>query len=155
MTSALYLLDLMYFFSQITIIPIIFVWGFIVFRKGFSTFQLIFLLPLILFLITTALFPYLARENVKNILSENILIFDVIGFEDENKILTSLRTLKFVPSNNSHPVGDKIDIKIVTNESRKNLFMYKDYLMNNKYWLYDDEYRYSTNNNIGYIIIKE
>ncbi|NOH40687.1 hypothetical protein F0267_20925, partial [Vibrio coralliilyticus] len=149
MNSALYLLDLMYLFSQITIVPIIFVWGFIVFRKGFSKFQLIFLLPLILFLITTALFPYLARENVKNILSENILIFDVTGFEDENKILTSLRTLKFVPSNNSHPVGGKIDIKIVTNETRKNLFMYKDYLMNNKYWLYDDEYRYSTNNNIG------
>ncbi|ELV8553686.1 hypothetical protein QNE49_001319 [Vibrio fluvialis] len=155
MKFILELLDVMYFFSQVTIVPSIVIFGFVVFKKGFSKYQFLFLIPLFSFLITSMSFPYLARENVKSILSDNILIFEVFGVEDKDKVLGALKSLSFIPSNNSHPVGEKITIKIVTNSNRKTLFMYKDHLTNNKYWIYDAQYRYSINNNIGYIIIKE
>lgn len=147
--------DFIYLSFQFIVIPMILISILIVLKKGLSKNQWPLLVPYILIIAVMIPFPYLARENIKSILSEPPLIFEAVGIKNEDKVLEALKSLKFIPDNNAHPTGNKITIKIVTTSNRKTLFMYKDYLEQDKYWLYDSDYRYSTNNNIGYIIIKE
>lgn len=124
-------------------------------RKGFNKYQIILCFPFFLFSVTTFFFPYLARENIKNVLHENVLIFEVSGPFNDDVVLRELKSLHFILSENSHPIGKKIPIKIVTDKSRKQLSIYRDYLRKGKYWLYDEDYKYSQANSIGYIIIKD
>ena len=101
----------------------------------------------------------LSDENLAqafiHILNENVLIFEVSGSINEDLVLSELKSLYFILSENSHPIGEKIPIKIVTDKSRKQLSIYRDYLRKGKYWLYDEDYKYSRENNIGYIIIED
>ena len=148
-------LDAFYSTGQVTILPvtaILVIWFSI---RGFNKYQIILCFPFFLIFITTFFFPYLARENIKHILNENVLIFEVSGSINEDLVLSELKSLHFILSENSHPIGEKIPIKIVTDKSRKQLSIYRDYLRKGKYWLYDEDYKYSRENNIGYIIIKD
>ncbi|NRF28262.1 hypothetical protein [Vibrio coralliilyticus] len=149
------LLDSFYFIGQVTILPMMGILAVWILRKGFNKYQIILCFPFILISITTFFFPYLARENIKNVLDENVLIFEVSGPINEDIALKELKSLHFILSENSHPVGEKIPIKIVTDKSRKHLSIYRDYLRKGKYWLFDEDYKYSQNNSIGYIIIKD
>lgn len=145
----------MFLISQVTLIPALFVLCFLIVRKGFDRYQFILTLPIVIFVIILNAFPFFARVNIIEILNENVLIIDDGGHFNKDELRRELKGLHFISSENSHPVGDRISIKIITDKKRKNIFVLKDSFKPGRYWLYDEDYRYSTKNNIGFIELKE
>ncbi|PQJ56532.1 hypothetical protein [Vibrio splendidus] len=149
------LLDNMFLISQVTLIPALFLLCFLILRKGFNGYQVFLTLPIVIFFIILNFFPFFARVNIVEILNENVLIIDDGGRFNKDDLIRELKGLHFIASENSHPVGDRITIKIITDKKRKKIFLLKDSFKPGRYWLYDEDYRYSTKNNIGFINLKE
>ncbi|MCG7586816.1 hypothetical protein [Photobacterium sp. OFAV2-7] len=154
MENVLYVLDVTFNICRLLVIPSIFILVFILIKKGLKFYTVALLLPFVSLILIMQSFPYLARVKLNNVMDEEVIYFEVGEPLDKAAVFKSLKNLKYVPSKNSHPVGPKIKITIVTDKSRRDLFIRADVNNESVYWLYDSKYSYSRTNNIGYLKLK-
>ncbi|GAB6262252.1 hypothetical protein PSSHI_24960 [Photobacterium sp. R1] len=100
------------------------------------------------------IFPYLARENISNVTKTEDFSITVSQGISIEKIKKSLTQLKYINSKNSHPIGDKIYIQLTSPYMKKKLSIRADSNNIKIYWLYDEDFHFSQENNIGYLYLK-
>lgn len=155
MDQLLLILDVTFNISRFIIIPSVFLLTFLLFKKEFKLKFLLLLTPLFIFVFVMLTFPFFARESIKHYANSEILYFNVEANLDKDSILQSIKNLNFEIPKNSHPTGNNINIILVTEKGRKELFIRKDIYNKKLFWLYDKDYSYSKVNNIGYLVINK
>jgi len=73
---------------------------------------------------------------------------NVVNEEFKKSLIADLRSIKCVTTNHSGPTED-INVNLITNNKMIHLLFYRDSKDSTLYWIYVNDYKTSTKNDVG------